>query len=87
MTIIEFLGSRPCLEEIEGFIIGLQYHNEHPDEFPGAIPYDDETMSEIKKYQDRLLTGHDVPGPTRLIRGWKYQQKRKPPKLKRKNHE
>ena len=74
MTTDEFLGTKPCLEEVSGFLQGL----------PGltTVLTDDE-KNRINAYREDLMSGKVVPGPSHLRRAYTYRLNHSPAKLKK----
>lgn len=82
MTVEEFLRTRPCLEEIEGFLWSLRWQIENPD-LMHRVQYPEltsEILGPIYRYRADLMKGREIPAPTRLNREWEYAKKRAPRK-------
>jgi hypothetical protein len=81
-----FVLTRPCLEEIEGYLDQVKHQIAHPEEYPHGIQYkelSDEVLGPIEDYRTALLSGKTTPAPSKVIRAWDYRQKQKPKKVKR----
>lgn len=75
MDVKAFVRGRPCLEEIEGYLWGRQQLD---------TPVTIDELAEIKAWQERLLSGKDVP----LRKGagsWVYRKGRKPERVMKKS--
>jgi hypothetical protein len=101
MTPQAFVKSRPCLEEIEGYLmtkdlsvaptspelkklveaVTAQRRNAPPS---GVAPLGEDGLKIIEMWRRELLTGKDVPGPTKMERLWTYTRGRKPVRRKAK---
>jgi hypothetical protein len=84
MTPAEFIRTRPCLEEIDGYLAGLRAQLEDPENFPEAVAYTTDVMQPIEEYRKRLMAGKVMPMPAALERGWVYRQGKKPVRAKAK---
>lgn len=103
MNVHDFIATRPCLEEIDGYIEGIRNQMETAGEtvpvsseirwkvkkvwgvdMPRQITLKPpaETMAEIlapiETYRKRLITGKEIPAPSKLERAYTYTQGRKP---------
>lgn len=89
MKVDEFLRGRPCLEELDGYLMGLRIQIEHRDAFPMPPNYetiDAEVLGPIETYRSLLMKGKEVPAPSRMERMWIYKRGSRP-KKKRVPHE
>lgn len=80
MDVHAFLKGRPCLEEIDGYLDSLRFQIDNPELFH-ELQYshiDGDVLSPIEAYRQRLMSGKDVPAPTRLERSWIYKLRTKP---------
>ena len=64
-----FIATRPCIEEIKGWLLGRKIQ---------GLPVTDEVLAPVEAYEERLMSGKEVPAPSKLEREWVYQQGRKP---------
>ena len=82
MKVEKFLAGMPCLEEVDGYILGLKIQIKNPDALGGYKPQyetlSNDVLGQIEAYRRRLLQGKETPAPTALDRKWVYQQGRKP---------
>jgi hypothetical protein len=81
VNVHEFIWRRPCLEEIDGYIEGLKHQIAHPDKYPHGIQYPQltpEVLAPIETYRKRMLSGKEIPDPSKIERDWVYQRGRKP---------
>ena len=88
MDVHEFLKTRPCLEELDGYLDALRYQIANPELFH-RLQYNEITgdvLGPLEACRQRLMSGKEVPTPTRLDRVWDYKVKSKP-KRKRVTHE
>jgi len=65
----QFISTRPCLEEIEGWLLGRRLQ---------GLPVTEEVLGPLEVYEKRLKAGKEIPAPSILERDWVYQQGRKP---------
>ena len=103
MNVHDFIATRPCLEEVDGYIEGIK------SQMAGAgdtVPVSSEIRWKVKKawgvdmprhvtlkppaetmavvlapietYRRRLLSGKEIPAPSKLERAYKYHHGRKP---------
>lgn len=85
MNVHEFLRTRPCLEECEFYLAALRDQIENRHLYPeGFVPQYEEITAEvlgpIETYRARLMSGKEVPAPSRLERAYEYKSKKKPKK-------
>jgi hypothetical protein len=87
MNLTAFLRSRPCLEELDGFLHALGQMAGDPTIDPSGVytPLTTDQLQEAKVYRDRLLKGQVVPYRSHLYRAWDYQFGR-PPRRKPGRH-
>jgi hypothetical protein len=64
-----FVLSHPCIEEIEGFLMGARMQL-------GEVP--SEIMAPVETYRRDLMKGKVLPHGSRLPREWIYKKGRKP---------
>lgn len=80
MNVHEFIASRPCLEEIDGFLDGLRLQARRPDIW-GADraekPNDPDVLAALSRYKADLMDGKEVPHEGRG-RAYIYKRGRKP---------
>ena len=73
MTFAEFCMTGPCLEELEGFRAQRRKDG----------VWSEEDQADFLKWKDRLMTGKEIPHPSTVDRGWKYQRGKPPKKIMR----
>lgn len=61
--------SHPCIEEIDGFLLGTRLQLGH-------VPT--EVMAIIEGYRRALMRGRVLPADSRCARSWVYKRNRKP---------
>lgn len=64
-----FVRERPCLDEIEGWLLGRTIQK---------LPLTGDILKPVNDYKARLMAGKEIPAPTKLPRNWVYQRGRKP---------
>lgn len=87
MDVHAFIRTRPCLEGIEGYLNGLRMQIDHPEILHGNPPQyatiDGEVLKPIEEYRQKLLSGKEVPAPTRLEQEWTYALRKRPERKRR----
>ena len=74
LTAEEFLLTKPCLEEVSGFLQGL----------PGLTTVlTDAEKNRINAYREDLMSGKVIPGPSHLRRAYTYRPGMRPVKVKK----
>jgi hypothetical protein len=80
MNVNEFIAGRPCLEEIEGYLLGLRTQHKLGMDAPEI---DADIIGPIEKYKALLLAGKETPYPSEMPREWEYRKGRKPQRKRR----
>jgi hypothetical protein len=71
MTLQDLINNHPCIEELEGYRgQGLKDGDWQP-----------EKQELYLRYMDALMSGREIPAPSKLLRNWTYTRG-KPPKKK-----
>lgn len=74
LTAEEFLLTKPCLEEVSGFLQG----------FPCFTPVlTDDEKNRINAYREDLMSGKVIPAPSHLRRAYTYRPGLRPVKVKK----
>ena len=82
MDVDQFLRTRPCLEELDGYVEALRWQADNPEALLPLRSHhpvvDADVLGPIEKYRARLMSGEVIPAPSRLKRQWVYKLKKKP---------
>jgi hypothetical protein len=86
--VARFLASRPCIEEVEGFLGGIKEQARDASLTTAGTSFSgitDEVLGPVQEYLDRLMKGRDVPAESFMERAYVYERG-KPPVRKRVSH-
>lgn len=83
MKVREFLLTRPCLQELDGYLAGLRWLVDNAPEHASHARVDGDVIGPLELYKADLMKGKIVPRPSNDLRDWEYAPK-KPAKRKRK---
>lgn len=82
-VIDRFLLSRPCIEEVEGFMRYVVLQRDDPELRTAGSSFDGmttEVMEPLQDYLDRLKRGRDVPEASFMTRSYDYVRGKPPVK-------
>ena len=77
MNVQKFLGGRPCLEEIDGFLLGCRLQIDLLDN-PQYPEITADVIGPLETYRAQLMSGKVTPAPSEIRREFIYQKGRAP---------